>query len=112
MDTGGLADKAVMEARESALAGNRSDYEDGCTSLSPDCEDALRKLLSEFAALSEEDVLLVHGLLNRKTFSEMGRRRGLTKQAVAARVRNLSERHKYVAAIAPAAYRRPHDPIL
>ncbi len=68
----------------------------GVTPLSPETEDALRKLLSELAQLPPHVVLLLHGLLSGKTVAEIGQMTGDTKQTAHARLKAAIRRFPWL----------------
>ncbi len=68
----------------------------GVTTLPPETEDALRKLLSELAQLPPHVVLLLHGLLSGKTVAETGRMAGITKQTAHARLKAAIRRFPWL----------------
>ena len=50
------------------------------TNLSEETENALKRLIYEFEKLPKSAVLILHGLLNRRTLLDIAREHGFTKQ--------------------------------
>ena len=67
------------------------------TPLNPDTEDALPKILAEFAELKPDEILLLHGLLRGLSLSEIRDSYfpRITKQAISARLKVSARKFPY-----------------
>ena len=86
----GVADVQAREARERT---------EQATELPAETEDALRKLIAEFASMDVRDVQILHGLLGRKRVAEIAREMGESRQTVHARLKNALRRSRLVCAL-------------
>ena len=65
---------------------------DVVTGLPPETEAALLKLLRIFTAMTQQQVLTLHAMLNGDSSAAAARRRGVTKQAGAKQIQLMAER--------------------
>ena len=71
----------------------------GATNLSEETENALKRFLYEFERLPQSAVLILHGLLNRRTLLDMARERGVSKQCVHQILKNALKNSPWLDAV-------------
>lgn len=71
----------------------------GATNLSEETENALKRLIYEFEKLPQNAVLILHGLLNRRTLLDMARERGVSKQCVHQILKNALKNSPWLDAV-------------
>ena len=73
---------------------------DPVSKLSDEAEDAVRKLLATIAALDRDELTIMHGLLNGRSYSQIAETIGVkSKQLVLYRVKQVVERHPWMNAL-------------
>lgn len=92
-------DNAFVESIPDTHGREAKERNEGATELPPETEDALRRLLAEFASMDVNDVQILHGLLGRKRIAEIARDLGESRQTIHARLKKALRRSPLVFAM-------------